>query len=514
MTAPSLLSARIAPTALLVCLMGGCASTSPGGSGGAATTGTGTPSTTATTSSATPTGAPVTVRVYVAGESIERRNRYVAAPFTDKGVLNSRGGGELRNDREEYGWSVPLVDRLRLRDPSITIVFVGADKWLDADDNPYDGTYPSTQPAATSAISGTDIQSWLDQRQAELTQKTYCYDIAFAARGGNDFSNEDDADYSLAGRPSLFLALTRSRCRRRSPAVGAARARGGTLVDHQRRRASAAFRRRSAGAPRDLLWPEGVLARVDEGLDVAGLPAGHDEVRRIDGIALDSGAREVDAHGLARRESVEEAFRGGGGGGAFVAVERDLEVATVLERRAVALDVFLNGLVESGLRTAGRDGCEGGEGEARKKVFHGRPHSRMRAIASARRLPSSASLVRDFSVIAALPRPLAPPGGCPRVGPESTNHSNGIRPVLRWWTTCILHAGLNGQQPRPCLRANDGVATSIRGQGVSVAQLLIVLRELIEEESACQAPGALVQRGIEATARRRSRALHEWPFAR
>ena len=63
----------------------------------------------------------------MAGESIERRNRYVAAPFTDKGVLNSRGGGELRNDREEYGWSVPLVDRLRLRDPSITIVFRAAE---------------------------------------------------------------------------------------------------------------------------------------------------------------------------------------------------------------------------------------------------------------------------------------------------------------------------------------------------------------------------------------------------
>jgi hypothetical protein len=149
----------------------------------------------------------------VAGESIERRNRYVAAPFTDKGALNDRGGGEARNDREEYGWSVPLADRLRLRDPSITLVFVGTDTWLDADDNPYDGTYPSATPGATSAISGTDIQSWLDQRQSELTTKTHCYDVAFAARGGNDFSNEDDADYKAHLKTLVKALAAGSSCR-------------------------------------------------------------------------------------------------------------------------------------------------------------------------------------------------------------------------------------------------------------------------------------------------------------
>jgi hypothetical protein len=33
------------------------------------------------------------LRVYVAGESIEQYNRYVAPPFTATGALNDRGGG-------------------------------------------------------------------------------------------------------------------------------------------------------------------------------------------------------------------------------------------------------------------------------------------------------------------------------------------------------------------------------------------------------------------------------------
>jgi hypothetical protein len=47
-----------------------------------------------------------TVRIYVAGESIERRNRWVAPPFTASGALNERGGSEARNDDDEYGWAV------------------------------------------------------------------------------------------------------------------------------------------------------------------------------------------------------------------------------------------------------------------------------------------------------------------------------------------------------------------------------------------------------------------------
>lgn len=135
------------------------------------------------------------LRVYVSGESIEQYNRYVAPPFTAAGALNDRGGGALRNDNEEYGWMVPLRDRLALRAPDLTIRFVGSGTWTDGGDYPYTGTYPSAEPEATSAIAGTSIPSWLDQRRAELEAKAFCYDVAFASRGGNDFGNDDDASY-------------------------------------------------------------------------------------------------------------------------------------------------------------------------------------------------------------------------------------------------------------------------------------------------------------------------------
>ncbi|MFZ2961133.1 MAG: hypothetical protein WA705_30000 [Candidatus Ozemobacteraceae bacterium] len=44
-----------------------------------------------------------TLRVYVCGESIERRNRWVEPPFNANGTLNRRGGGDALNDNEEYG---------------------------------------------------------------------------------------------------------------------------------------------------------------------------------------------------------------------------------------------------------------------------------------------------------------------------------------------------------------------------------------------------------------------------
>ena len=134
------------------------------------------------------------LRVYVSGESIEQYNRYVAPPFTATGALNDRGGGALRNDNEEYGWMVPLRDRLALRAPDLTVRFVGSGTWTDGGDYPYTGTYPTTEPEATSAIAGTSIPSWLDQRRAELEGKAFCYDLAFASRGGNDFGNDDDAE--------------------------------------------------------------------------------------------------------------------------------------------------------------------------------------------------------------------------------------------------------------------------------------------------------------------------------
>jgi hypothetical protein len=160
-----------------------------------------------------PVNAPWTLRVYVAGESIERRNRFVAPPFQPSGLLNERGGGEARNDTDEYGWMIPLAARLRLRDPSLTLEWVGTDAWLAGDDNPYDGTYPSTTPGRTSAISGTSIESWLEQRKGELERKTHCYDVAFAARGGNDFGLDDDAEYTRQLTLLVKLLARGSKCR-------------------------------------------------------------------------------------------------------------------------------------------------------------------------------------------------------------------------------------------------------------------------------------------------------------
>ncbi|MCG3193649.1 MAG: hypothetical protein DIJKHBIC_02903 [Thermoanaerobaculia bacterium] len=154
-----------------------------------------------------------TLRVYIAGESIERRNRWVEAPFLPSGLLNSRGGGDLRNDNEEYGWMVPMRDRLKLRAPDLDIQFVGSDVWADADDNPYTGTYPTSTAEPTSAISGTTIPSWLEQRREELERKTFCYDLAFASRGGNDFGNDNDTEYKAQLKELVLLLARGSSCR-------------------------------------------------------------------------------------------------------------------------------------------------------------------------------------------------------------------------------------------------------------------------------------------------------------
>jgi hypothetical protein len=130
---------------------------------------------------------------------------------------------------EEYGWSVPFADRLHLRDSGITVQFVGTDTWLDADDNPYDGTYPSSTPGATSAISGTDIESWMAQRKAELDGKKHCYDVAFASRGGNDFGNDNDEDYKTRLKDLVKALAAGSSCRT-SPLVYVT----GHLPDDQR----------------------------------------------------------------------------------------------------------------------------------------------------------------------------------------------------------------------------------------------------------------------------------------
>ena len=162
-----------------------------------------------------------TLKVYLAGESIEERNRFVEQPFNCNGTLNQRGGGEASNDNEEYGWMVPLAQRLNLRDPTLAIEFVGSSDWSDANDGPYNGTVPPV-PGRTSAISGLDIPGWLDVgnpdrglpgRRAELMGKTHCYQVAFATRGGNDLNAEVASDDYKQGLKALVkLLLNGSSC--------------------------------------------------------------------------------------------------------------------------------------------------------------------------------------------------------------------------------------------------------------------------------------------------------------
>jgi hypothetical protein len=162
-----------------------------------------------------------TLKVYLAGESIEERNRFVEQPLNCNGSLNQRGGGEASNDNEEYGWMVPLAQRLNLRDPSLSIEFVGSSDWSDANDGPYSGIVPAVA-GRTSAVSGLDIPTWLDVgspdrglpgRRAELVGKTHCYQVAFATRGGNDLNAEvASEDYKRNLKLLVKLLLAGSSC--------------------------------------------------------------------------------------------------------------------------------------------------------------------------------------------------------------------------------------------------------------------------------------------------------------
>ncbi len=149
-------------------------------------------------------------RVYVAGESIERRNCMSEAPFTASGALNDASN----NDDAQYGWMMPFAERLKLRRPGLTVQFVGADTWLAGDDYPYDGRgncryYPT--PGNTSAMSGSDNEAWLDAHGNELRNKQFCYDAIFVSRGGND-KQTDDAEYKRTLTQIIDLGVHGSSC--------------------------------------------------------------------------------------------------------------------------------------------------------------------------------------------------------------------------------------------------------------------------------------------------------------
>lgn len=85
---------------------------------------------------------------------------------------------------------VPPRDRLALRAGGPTVQYVGAETWLGAADEPYT----------------------VEQRRAELVAKTHCYDVAFAARGGND-TGSDDAGYRSELKELVRLLAAGSSCR-------------------------------------------------------------------------------------------------------------------------------------------------------------------------------------------------------------------------------------------------------------------------------------------------------------
>jgi hypothetical protein len=153
----------------------------------------------------------MTVRVYVAGESIEQWNRFLAPPFDASGALNNTEDGVA-----EYGWMVPFADRLHLRDPGLTVQWVGSGTWMSYNNENYSGSYPSTTAPPTTAHPGTTIRVWLDDHKSELTDRTHCYDVAFASRAGNDIqypSTIPEATYKADLRELVLALDAGSNCR-------------------------------------------------------------------------------------------------------------------------------------------------------------------------------------------------------------------------------------------------------------------------------------------------------------
>lgn len=158
-------------------------------------------------------GEPLTLRVYVAGESIEELNHFNNQPFNTDGSLNNLG--QNNNTPNEYGWMVPFAARLNIRDPNLDVKWVGSGCWTDQ----YTwecstGSLTNTAIGHTSAQSGSTVAEWITDHNSELTGKQYCYDVAFASRGGNDLMNGvANATYRNQLR-SLILGLDKgSSCR-------------------------------------------------------------------------------------------------------------------------------------------------------------------------------------------------------------------------------------------------------------------------------------------------------------
>lgn len=167
---------------------------------------------TSSSSETPPALAPLSINIYVAGESVEKQNHFDHMPFNTDGTLNDRG--DQNNTIDEFGWMVPFSERLKLRDPKLAIKWVGSECWTDHNWECSNGVYTNDTIGHTSAISGSTIASWLSDHQDELTNKKYCYDVAFASRGGNDLNNGVSRDAYKQQLRSLVMQLDQgSNCR-------------------------------------------------------------------------------------------------------------------------------------------------------------------------------------------------------------------------------------------------------------------------------------------------------------
>ena len=151
------------------------------------------------------------IRIYVSGESVEEFNNMNIKSFEDNGSLFQ----ESNNSSNEYGWMVPLSQRLHLRDPGLSIEWVGSGCWSNQDTwECSTARYTNAQIGHSSAQAGSTIEGWRNSHLQELTNKLYCYDIAFASRGGNDLANDISAQTYKAQLRELILDLdSGSNCR-------------------------------------------------------------------------------------------------------------------------------------------------------------------------------------------------------------------------------------------------------------------------------------------------------------
>ena len=156
------------------------------------------------------TASDLTLRIYVAGESVEEFNHMNSLPFNSDGSLNGTS-----NTHDEYGWMVPFEQRLLLRDSNLHVEWIGSSCWTDQ--NTWDcstGAYTNETVGHTSAQAGSTVEIWQNDHNSELSDKEYCYDIAFASRGGNDLDHDiPEATYEVQLRQLVINLEQGSNCR-------------------------------------------------------------------------------------------------------------------------------------------------------------------------------------------------------------------------------------------------------------------------------------------------------------